>query len=416
MAKNRKTVRKSFTYLQCDDFAAYLSQMAAEGWHFKEWKFGLVFEKGEPENAVYAVEVFINGTDYDMRPGDHTLNFAEYCEAAGWKLVDARAKFCIFKQIRTDAVDILTQEERLKNAAAAYGKNLRIQAVMAIMWLFNLCLRLFPIYSFIETIFSGMDLAFAVYSVFFFIYIVSKIIWFCVWKQKARKRCAAGETKILCDANETPWNLGSLVLASIAVTGVAITADIWVIGFMIALVALTLLMNLLLNKFRPDATTNFGITIAFTVFVIIAAFAAAIASVDYAPKSDVPTELVSQLYKGSSGEIGALQNTFYTSSFSAFGAYQRCHLTYEDADFSYDLYETEQDWLLDIVWDHESSKTKNVAPTDCTSLWNTEAAFQNHAGQYYVRCENKILILDLGENRALTAQQVAAIRSALGLE
>ena len=33
MARNRKTVLKNFSYLQCDDFAAYLSQMAAKGWH-----------------------------------------------------------------------------------------------------------------------------------------------------------------------------------------------------------------------------------------------------------------------------------------------------------------------------------------------------------------------------------------------
>jgi hypothetical protein len=50
MAKNRKTVFKGFSYLQCDDFAAYLSHMAAKGWHFKEFNIGLVFEKGTPRS------------------------------------------------------------------------------------------------------------------------------------------------------------------------------------------------------------------------------------------------------------------------------------------------------------------------------------------------------------------------------
>ena len=48
-----KKVRKQFDYMHCDDFAAYLSEMAAKGWHFKAWKAGLVFEKGEPEIVLY---------------------------------------------------------------------------------------------------------------------------------------------------------------------------------------------------------------------------------------------------------------------------------------------------------------------------------------------------------------------------
>ena len=115
MGNNRKTVLKHFGYLRCDDFAAYLTEMAAKGWHFKEWKIGLVFEKGKPENVRYAVEVFIKGSEYDMWPGPHTEEFAQYCEAAGWKLVDAKYKYMIFKQVREDAMDILTPQERLEN-------------------------------------------------------------------------------------------------------------------------------------------------------------------------------------------------------------------------------------------------------------------------------------------------------------
>ena len=68
MGKNKKTVLKSFDYLHCDDFAAYLMDMSRKGWHFKEWGAGLVFERGEPEEITYAVEVFIDGSEYTTRP------------------------------------------------------------------------------------------------------------------------------------------------------------------------------------------------------------------------------------------------------------------------------------------------------------------------------------------------------------
>lgn len=119
MAKDKKVVYKAFDYTSCDDFARYLEAMARKGWHFSQWTTGLVFERGEPQDVTYAVEVFIDGSEQDIRPGIHTLNFADYCEAAGWKLMDAKRKFVIFRKISDNAEPILTPRERVNNAARA---------------------------------------------------------------------------------------------------------------------------------------------------------------------------------------------------------------------------------------------------------------------------------------------------------
>ena len=79
----KKTVYKNFDYTQCNEFATFLSEMAAQGWHFKEWSLGLVFESGEKKSVEYAVEIFIHGKEEDLRPEPQTEEFAEYCEAAG---------------------------------------------------------------------------------------------------------------------------------------------------------------------------------------------------------------------------------------------------------------------------------------------------------------------------------------------
>ena len=68
----KKQVRKHFSYTQCDDFAAYLQEMSRKGFHFTEWKGGLVFEKGEPEDVTYQVEVFADGEEMDQRPSQDT--------------------------------------------------------------------------------------------------------------------------------------------------------------------------------------------------------------------------------------------------------------------------------------------------------------------------------------------------------
>lgn len=117
--KKRKRVPMTFRYRDCDAFAAYLREQALQGWHFREWRFGLVFEQGEPEDVFYAVEVFPKGSEMDTRPEDDTEEYAEYCEAAGWKLVDANRKFCIFRRLRADAVPIVAPDERFLNIKKA---------------------------------------------------------------------------------------------------------------------------------------------------------------------------------------------------------------------------------------------------------------------------------------------------------
>lgn len=118
----KKQVRKHFSYTQCDDFAAYLQEMSRKGFHFTEWKRGLIFEKGEPEDVIYQVEVFADGEEMDQRPSQDTEEYREYCEAAGWKFLDGKAKFCIFRKEGEDAPDILTPAERIHNICSVERK------------------------------------------------------------------------------------------------------------------------------------------------------------------------------------------------------------------------------------------------------------------------------------------------------
>jgi hypothetical protein len=60
------------------------------------------------------VEVFPKATENDIRPEPHTQEFAEYCEAAGWKFIDAEQKFCIFKKMDPDTADLFLPEERIR--------------------------------------------------------------------------------------------------------------------------------------------------------------------------------------------------------------------------------------------------------------------------------------------------------------
>ncbi len=117
--KTKKRVPLYFQYRTCDAFSDYLRMQSKQGWHFKEFRFGMVFEAGQPRERFFDVEVFPNGMETDLKPEKEAEEYAEYCKAAGWKLVDSIRKFCVFEKVSDDAVAIVTPRERFENIRRA---------------------------------------------------------------------------------------------------------------------------------------------------------------------------------------------------------------------------------------------------------------------------------------------------------
>ena len=262
MGKNTKTVFRAFDYMHCDDFAKFLMDMAAKGWHFKEWGIGLKFEKGEPEQAVYAVEVFTDASEYDLRPEPNTtLNFAEYCREAGWELVDAKRKFCIFKKVQEDAVAILTPEERVENVIKENRAQMYWPLVVSMSFVFMQMADYFHGENFNYQIFSAFELAMTLFWTMALLHEVVKCIVFLYKKHKMKRKLANGEEVYIGDGKRYPvshWSMALVVFA--AVVGFALVPMEWMLPVVIfsgVTIAIFLVVAILLAKFRPDSDTNY---------------------------------------------------------------------------------------------------------------------------------------------------------------
>ena len=154
--RTTKRVFLDYRPRECDAFAEYLHEQSLNGWHFKEWRFGLVFEKGEPKNIVYDIEISPKASEYDMRPSEDTKDLAEYCEAAGWKLLDSHGKICVFQKLRADARPIVDTEERFENIAKEEKDNwfrTYLTAVgLGILYLFEFIVLAFERWAFDNTL------------------------------------------------------------------------------------------------------------------------------------------------------------------------------------------------------------------------------------------------------------------------
>ena len=109
--KRTRRVFKEFGYLECDAFAEYLHSMSMKGWHFREWRLGLVFEKGEPEDVCYCVEVLPKGSEMDTRREEAAEEYDEYCQAAGRELLDVSRRVRSFCQKEADTVPRVREYE-----------------------------------------------------------------------------------------------------------------------------------------------------------------------------------------------------------------------------------------------------------------------------------------------------------------
>lgn len=188
----KKRTCSTFCYRDCDAFALYLHEQSRQGWHFKEWRFGLLFEKGEPADIHYAVEVFPNGAEMDTRPEKDTQEYAEYCETAGWKLIDSSRKFCIFRRTKENAVPIVEPEERFENIRKAewllwFSRSIPVFLLAGLQWVQMLS------WNFKNWIFNDLMLL----TLFFMTVVTMQMLWEGVvllfWSYTRHRMLKAGE-------------------------------------------------------------------------------------------------------------------------------------------------------------------------------------------------------------------------------
>jgi len=416
-----KTVLKGFTYMHCDDFAKYLSNMAAKGWHFKEWGAGLKFEKGEPEQAVYAVEVFTKASENDLRPEPNTQEFAEYCEAAGWKFIDAKQKYCIFKKVDENAVELFTPEERVTNAFK--GTVSGINLLLFFLYGLNAVLQWIRLFgSFEIAIFSDAYLVnLAIWNVMF----LGQSITFtqAFWKKhKLIRGIRRGREVYLGNRRDgkfrLSWNdiyIGILVLLLMYYFFAMDRVEIIVVNAII--VGVTVGFGIIMNRIRPERDTYVVVQIGFSMVLIVTIVALMIGvfgneTVAELEADDLPV-LISD-YREETDEVVDLISYYHEEN--VFGSMDKYNVYYEEEIIHYYVYQSTFAGILDKVWDDILSKKRfNEDAVDCTGDWNAEKAVRNKLGTYYVRYDNAVLEFSDDEEVYLTDEQIDIILDKLGL-
>ena len=418
MEAKKKTVRKAFEYRNCDDFAAYLNHMARQGWHFKEWRAGLVFEKGDPEESTYAVEVFSGASEYDTYPEPQTKEFAEYCEAAGWQFVDAMRKFVVFKRIREDAVPIMTDEERLDSIAKATRKEIWHPVFYSGIWVVLRILNFST--SFRREIFSDISLMFTVFFGLTFVASLLRCGQFYLWQRCCKKRLEEGKHLFFGKGRQTfsqTWYLWvgcALLLVMFLV--LMLKGQTAIALFSVIPVGLGLILSYVLSKKRVDAVTRqvTGVLTGLAVFVLLIIFSFFLVTHESRKEKDHPQPPLTYADMCIDLELVKIQSAKQEKSI--FGTWQYFSLDYGHDYLYYQIFTVDADLILDKLWEDETDGKVNETRYDCTDAWGAVEAFRNNAGNYLVRYENAFWIICPSLEEPLTQAQIDAVIAVLGGE
>lgn len=413
MDTEKKTVLKRFSYRNCDDFAAYLNHMARQGWHFKEWRAGLVFEKGEPEEATYAVEVFSQAEETDTRPLPETQEFAEYCEAAGWQFVDASRKFTIFKRIRQDALPIMTDEERFEVISRADGHSVWRWLGISLAWCIMQLLEFRS--GFKYSIFRNRELIVAGTWFLLFVLAVARAAQFLLWKHRCVQRMDRGLRLFFGRDASDKWDSWLyLSILAIQVLALIYIGEGWISLIILGIAAALVLMGFLIAQIRPDATVSAIIQTLGGFAIFIAALTAFTIAGQSETRGDLAEVAPPVVYADIWEDPGAPEDVYSKCYESSFGSWHICSLEYENAELYYEVFRSDYTWVLDEVWRGILKGRATREGTVCTELWDAEVAILSTSNYYKVRYENTILDIRC-DRHPLTETDIAAIIEAFGL-
>lgn len=426
--KMKRRVVGGFQYWECDAFADYLHRQSLDGWHFKEWRLGMVFEKGEPEDIDYDVEIFVKNREDDQRPSIETEEFADYCEAAGWELLDIRGKFCVFRKIRRDAIPITDPEERYQNIRKGEWNSWWTMNTLPLFWLFWYGWRSWNS-QFQEYMFNDLMLVivcmFMVYGVCA-ILVGIKTIWE-LWR--AKQILDQGGTPVYGKKHRPRLsrNIGVLTPFVAALLffgwGSAESGSMW---FLLGVISVVVVLNVVKEMWKPSRDTYLAFSlIGPMVFVVILLVGTALIvsrlDEETEPEQTVKPYFTQADYKEVEGE----QEVRCESQKGSLGTYEEYRILYEDPEDEdaltdmiwYEVATSEHEWILNRFQKLQMKKMKTF--TDCAEVFGAAEAYRGEDAyshlNYLVRYEDKVLFIGfLSGEQELTGEQMRIISEQMG--
>ena len=416
MERKTKRVFKIYRYTQCDAFAEYLNRMAAEGWHLKNLGLGMIFEKGEPSGEIYDVQVFLKNKENDSVPSPDTMEYAQFCEAAGWEMVDSNRQFVIFRRTREDAIPIVTPEEKLEDVSLAERRRGRNILPLLFLWTITFGFQLVsqPSYALFHPALIGM----CFFLLAAYLTLAGSAVHLAFWKE--RKLQEIRETGRFSCTESLPdrllkgaGNLICLVPVLYIVWDYRTHPLFWCIFF------LTFGLSVFVAAMRPTRQERISVLVAVFLVMVILGGAALPAIIEQGDrereeKTAVAAQDLPLALSDLTGEESPAVFLDAERSRTMFGEKVTCEMMDDRSrGISYAWYHSDYDRVVQAVW---KEQMKRWSPSDGASAgpWGAKEVRKNGYANavYYVRYEDAVFFLSV--DHELEEQEIRTVREKLG--
>lgn len=431
-----KHVFQNFSYDKCDEMARYFEFMALKGWHFKGWKIGMEFEQGEPEKVCYDVQVFSKGDEFDMKPSEDALDYSEYCKEAGWELVDVRGKFCVFRKMREDAIEIVPADEKLENIKQAIKEeaawliiSVPIFLISAFLWGTGMRNHIFDNERFLIMI-TSMAISF---------FIGVKSVGSYLHVRNDNRKLKYGERPFYGNRQKyyTTSSIGvdgkkiAIVLGFIGeIVFCGIRKDYIIMHLILCAGVALIITYILTSLLRPSGKSvkqnaTVGTYVIWISISIICFFAGSILGVDYDIKvAEKDVARVQSEMPLTLNDLGIEDHTLqsYNKDCDSYGfGFSYSYELYYDQDVSmtYCVDQSSYNEILKRKWSEKVRDMKDLVEEteeeleNVTKQWGATEAYYDGL-QYCIRYPEKIVEIEYSEGK-LTNSQIKAIREKLDL-
>lgn len=413
-----------FCYRDCDAFAGFLHEQSLQGWHFKEFRFGLIFEQGEPADIYYTVEVFPKGTEMDTRPEKDTEEYAEYCEAAGWKLLDSSRKFCVFRRTKEGAVPIVEPEERFANIRKAEWL-LWLSGTIPVFLLSGFQLVQFLTWNFKNWIFNDLMLFLLLFMSSACIERLLEGASLLHWSFMKKRLLRSDSLPVYGCKKRWTTRFLRFVIYFFPLIFFAFYPERYFLPYLlpaIAAIVLLLLVTIWIMFQRPARNDNYilqiatGIGISYCICIAMIIVALCDPDTEYTPEDAQEFPLVQTDYRQMNGELTAV-NADHMESILGSKSYFLVSYTQNGSgsdSLSYTIYQSCHPKILDRLWT-DALPDPETCPEDRAKAWEAVSAvsyaYNNGIYNELVRYPDKILILSTDEKP--DERQIEIIRKKL---
>lgn len=321
--KDIKRKIEVFSFYDKTGIERHLEKMAGDGWLLERisalfW----TYRKIEPKKIRFSISYYATIDDFEPEPTEEQQEFNEFCEHSGWKLAASSVQMQIFYNeneapvpIETDPMLEIDNLHRYakKTALRTYPLLLLIALLMGVTFIGSLIRD--PIYY----LASAVNLFTDVWFVVVFIYSLSEIVGYYLWRRRAKALAKQGE---FLETRGHRWLVITvlvfmilslaLYLMSIGNTGL----QMFMIAFVVNVIAVIFIVQAikeLLKRKKVKAGINKTVVAVISFVVSVALMSGTNALTIYSIKNDMFKDQFAEL-PFTIGELTGIDDSSYLKS------------------------------------------------------------------------------------------------------